>query len=58
MMTSDEVTSQINAAVAKVNSSAKQVSELIGQLDSYGEFYQGLLDYTGAVSKTAQGRRN
>ena len=57
MMTSDEVTSQINAAVAKVNSAAKQVLELMGQLDSYGEFYKGLLDYTGAVSSAAQGAK-
>lgn len=57
MMTSDEVTSQINTAVAKVNAAAKQVSELMGQLDSYGAFYGGLLDYTGAVSKTAQGTK-
>ncbi len=57
MMTSDEVTSQINTAVAKVNAAAKQVSELMGQLDSYGAFYGGLLDYTGAVSKTAQGAK-
>ena len=57
MMTSDDVTSQINTAVAKVNAAAKQVSELMGQLDSYGTFYGGLLDYTGAVSKTAQGTK-
>ena len=57
MMASDEVTSQINAAVAKVNAAAKQVSELMGQLDSYGAFYGGLLDYTGVVSKTAQGSK-
>ena len=55
MMASDEVTSQINAAVETVSSAAKQVSELKGQLDSYGAFYQGLLDYTGAVSDAAVG---
>lgn len=57
MMVSDEVTSQINAAVAAVNEAAKQVSELKGQLDSYGAFYQGLLDYTGAVSDAAEGAK-
>lgn len=57
MMTSDEITSQINAAVTKVIAAAKQVSELIGQLDSYGTFYQWLLDYTGAVSSAAQGAK-
>ena len=55
MMASDEVTSQINAAVATVSAAAKQVSELKGQLDNYGAFYQGLLDYTGAVGDAAAG---
>ena len=55
MMASDEVTSQINAAAATVSAAAKQVSELKGQLDSYGAFYRGLLDYTGAVSDAAAG---
>ena len=55
MMASDEVTSQISAAVATVSAAAEQVSELKGQLDSYGAFYQGLLDYTGAVSDAAAG---
>lgn len=58
MMVSDEVTSQINAAVATVSAAAKQVSELKGQLDNYGAFYQGLLDYTGAVSDAAAGAKN
>lgn len=53
MMASDEVTSQINAAVATVSAAAKQVSDLKGQLDNYGAFYQGLLDYTDAVSDAA-----
>lgn len=55
MMASDEVTSQISAAVATVSVAAEQVSELKGQLDSYDVFYQGLLDYTGAVSDAAAG---
>ena len=55
MMSSEEVTSQINAAVAKVSAAAKQVSELKGQLDNYGAFYRGLLDYTDAVSDAAAG---
>ena len=58
MMVSDEVTSQINAAVATVSAAAKQVSELKGQLDNYGAFYQGLLDYTEAVSNAAAGAKN
>lgn len=35
----------------------KQVSELKGQLDNYGAFYQGLLEYTGAVSDAAAGAK-
>lgn len=58
MMASGEVTSEINAAVAAVSAAAKQVSELKGQLDNYGAFYQGLLDYTGAVSDAAAGAKN
>ena len=58
MMASDEVTSGINTAVATVSAAAKQVSELKGQLDNYGVFYQGLLDYTGAVSDAAAGAKN
>ena len=57
MMVSDDVTSQINAAVATV-SAAKQVSELKGQLDSYGVFYQGLVAYTDAVSSAAAGAKS
>ena len=57
MMASDDVTSQINAAVATV-SAAKQVSELKGQLDSYGVFYQGLVAYTYAVSSAAAGAKS
>lgn len=57
MMASDDVASQINAAVATV-SAAKQVSELKGQLDSYGVFYQGLVAYTDAVSSAAAGAKS
>lgn len=57
MMASDEVAAQLNAAVAAVSSAAEQVAELKGQLDSYGAFYQGLLDYTGAVSNAASGAK-
>lgn len=33
------------------------IAELKRQLDNYGAFYQGLLDYTGAVSDAADGAR-
>ena len=58
MMASDDVTSQINAAAATVSAAAKQVSELKGQLDSYGVFYQGLVAYTDAVSSAAAGAKS
>ena len=57
MMASDEVTSQITAVVAAAGEAAGQVAELKGQLDSYGAFYQGLMDYTGAVSDAAAGAK-
>ena len=43
--------------MATVSAAAKQVSELKGQLDNYGAFYQGLLDYTAAVSDAAAGAK-
>ena len=58
MMASDEVTSKINSAVSAVSDAAGQVSDLKGQLDNYGAFYQGLLDYTGAVNDAAQGAKS
>ena len=55
MMGSDDVTSQINSAVTEVSEAAFAVSELKGQLDNYGAFYQGLLDYTDAVADASTG---
>ncbi len=55
MMASEEVTSQISAAVATVSAAAKQVSDLKGQLDNFGVFYNGLVSYTEAVSSAASG---
>ena len=57
LMASDDVTSQINAAVAAAGDAAKQVAELKGQLDRCGAFYQGLQDYTAAVSDAAAGAK-
>ncbi len=42
MMSSDEVTSQLNEAAAAANAAAKQISVLKEQLDSYETFYLGL----------------
>ncbi len=55
MMSSQEVTSQIAAAVSQADAAAGEVAGLKGQLDSYGAFYQGLLEYTEAVRDAAAG---
>ncbi|MGM9645033.1 MAG: hypothetical protein ACI3X1_08100 [Eubacteriales bacterium] len=55
MMRSQEVTDQITAAVASANSAAASVAQLKGQLDNYSLFYDGLKDYTSAVSDAADG---
>ena len=54
-MASPDITSKINAAVENVSSAANQVSVLKGQLDNYGAFYQGLIEYTDAVSDATDG---
>lgn len=46
LMTGDEITSRINEAVKAVSTAAAEISALKGQLDSYGAFYNGLVDYT------------
>lgn len=58
LMTSEEVTAQISAAVAQANEAAGEVAALKGQLDRYGAFYQGLLGYTGAVNEAAAGAKD
>ena len=55
MMKSNEVTDQITSAVSAANSAAASVAELKGQLDNYSLFYEGLKDYTSAVSSAASG---
>lgn len=55
MMISEDVTSQIEAATAAADDAAKQINDLKGQLDSYGEFYRGLIDYTDAVGGASEG---
>lgn len=54
-MQSDEVQSQINAAVDKANAGRASLTALKGQLDSYNQFYQGVLTYTGGVDKANAG---
>lgn len=55
MMRSQEVTDKITAAVASADSAAASIAQLKGQLDNYSLFYDGLTDYTGAVSDAADG---
>ena len=57
MMASEEVTAQINEAVKPAGTAAKQISELKGQLDNYGAFYEGLVEYTEGVSLAAKGAK-
>lgn len=54
-MKSKDVTSKITAAVANANTAAASVAELKGQLDNYSLFYEGLKEYTSAVSDAARG---
>lgn len=54
-MKSKYVTDQITSAVANANTAAASVAELKGQLDNYSHFYQGLKDYTSAVSNATSG---
>ncbi len=55
IMSGDEVTGRINEAVESVNASAGEITALKGQLDRYGLFYKGLLEYTEAVKAAADG---
>ena len=49
---------EVYAAYNQADQAAlQQVSALKGQLDNYGAFYQGLLDYTDAVSDAAGGAK-
>ncbi len=54
-MQAPEVQSQIEAAVAQNSGSSETLSALVSSLDSYNEFYQGLIAYTGGVSQAASG---
>ncbi len=54
-MQSSEVTSQINAAVESARNGAGSIAALKAQLDSYHEFYNGLLSYTAGVAEANEG---
>jgi putative membrane protein len=54
-MKSDEVTSKINAAVNQAKAGKADIGALKAQLDSYNEFYQGLITYTDGVKQADSG---
>jgi putative membrane protein len=57
-MNSDEVTTQINEAVAKADTGLTSIVELKSNLDSYNQFYTGLLTYTAGVKTAYQGSQS
>ena len=55
MMSSEEVIQRIDGALVQSSEATKKITELKGQLDAYGAFYQGLLVYTAGVSDITTG---
>ena len=56
LMKSEDVTKQITEAVsAVVGTAVTSITSLKGQLDNYSLFYDGLVEYTSAVSEAAKG---
>lgn len=54
-MQSADVVKQIEAAVESAKAGASSLASLKAQLDSYNEFYQGLLTYTAGVASAKDG---
>jgi putative membrane protein len=54
-MNSADVQQQITQALEQANSGAASISALKTQLDSYNEFYKGLLTYTAGVADASKG---
>ncbi|MCI8466082.1 MAG: hypothetical protein HFI63_09555 [Lachnospiraceae bacterium] len=54
-MESENVTAQIEAAVLNARTGATSLAALKSQLDSYHQFYQGLLTYTAGVASANEG---
>lgn len=52
---SEEVISQVQAAVESAQAGAGQIAALKSQLDSYQTFYQGILAYTAGVAQCNDG---
>ena len=55
LMTGDEVTSKINAAIEAAGPAAKQIADLKKTLDDFKKFYDGVVQYTDAVGKASKG---
>lgn len=56
-MKSETVQQQINAAVTSASNGSNSITQLISQLDSYNQFYQGLLEYTAGVDSAYSGSK-
>ena len=54
-MQSENVQTQINEAVQKAAAGKKSIEQLKMQLDSYNQFYQGVLTYTAGVDSANSG---
>ena len=50
-----EIQAQIEAAVSQNSGSSETLTSLLNSLDSYNQFYQGLIAYTSGVSQAAAG---
>lgn len=55
VMASEEVTAQIDAAVAEATEAKEQITQLKAQLDGFGTLYNGITDYTDGVSQALDG---
>lgn len=56
-MQSDEVQNRIHDAVNKANAGKSSLAALKEQLDSYNQFYQGVITYTAGVDKANAGAK-
>lgn len=54
-MNSEEVKTQIQNAVDQAKSGLQSITKLIAQLDSYKQFYEGLVSYTSGVDTANAG---
>ncbi|MGN1234551.1 MAG: hypothetical protein ACI4U2_01040, partial [Christensenellaceae bacterium] len=55
MVQSEEVTAQIEAAVAQATAAKAEIADLKTRLDEFGALYRGIVAYTGGVSQAYGG---